>query len=324
MLAGFGPPDDRAAPPSRIVYVAAYWRSGSTLLDLMLGQLDGFVSVGELRQVWQKGCVENRRCGCGRAFHDCPFWTAVGQRAFGGWDRVDLRELLRLRDRLDRASSVPLLSLPRAVNPWRGDVDRYVDVLRSMFGAIQDVAAARVIVDSSKSPAHALLLSRLPGFELDIVHLVRDSRGVGYSWMRGRKRRTELGQTVPSTKASPVRTSFAWLAYNGALPLIRRGAPRGTFLRYEDLAAAPAEGLRRVLDDLSVPAGTDVGSFVRDGRVALEPNHMVYGNRMRFASGELEVRVDDEWRRRMDPRARWLATAITYPLLRRYGYAARA
>ena len=41
---------------------------------------------------------------------------------------------------------------------------------------------------------------------------------------------------------------------------------------------------------------------------------------MRLLSGSVTLRVDDAWRRELDPRARRLVTRITWPLLRRYGY----
>src|ERR687892_622891 len=79
---------------SRVLLVAGWGRCGSTLLDMMLGQVPDMVSAGEVREIWLRGCVENRPCGCGHAFRDCPFWRAVGERAYGGWNRLDLETVL--------------------------------------------------------------------------------------------------------------------------------------------------------------------------------------------------------------------------------------
>ena len=44
---------ERAMPEGpRVVFIGGLGRSGSTILDLMLGQLPGFVAVGELAYVW--------------------------------------------------------------------------------------------------------------------------------------------------------------------------------------------------------------------------------------------------------------------------------
>ena len=67
----------------RVMYVASWSRSGSTLLDLMLGQIPGFVSVGELRFLWERGVREGQLCGCGAPVPKCPFWSRVLEEVFG-------------------------------------------------------------------------------------------------------------------------------------------------------------------------------------------------------------------------------------------------
>ena len=73
----------------KVLYVAGSGRSGSTIVDNILGQLDGVGRVGEVRFLWERGMLEDRTCGCGAAFSACPFWRAVLERAFGGPAGVD-------------------------------------------------------------------------------------------------------------------------------------------------------------------------------------------------------------------------------------------
>ena len=80
--------------PPQVLYVGGWGRSGSTLLSHLLGRLPEMVAVGELRYVWQAGVSGNELCGCGQPFDECPFWVAVGEEAFGGWDKIDLDEVL--------------------------------------------------------------------------------------------------------------------------------------------------------------------------------------------------------------------------------------
>jgi len=72
-----------ADPSPPVVYVAGSGRSGSTILERVLGQMPGFVNVGELIDLYRRP-PEGERCGCGLAFTACPFWLGVGKRAFGG------------------------------------------------------------------------------------------------------------------------------------------------------------------------------------------------------------------------------------------------
>src|SRR6266705_3371373 len=96
-------------PGLRVLYIGGWGRSGSTLLDRMLGQVPGFFALGEVREIWQSGLRENRLCGCGASFRECPFWTRVGAEAFGGWDRLPLAEVLKLWRAYDRPWALPRL-----------------------------------------------------------------------------------------------------------------------------------------------------------------------------------------------------------------------
>ena len=60
-------PDGTMPTPSsskvHVRYIGGWGRSGSTMLDLMLGQAPGIFSAGEIREIWQSGLVENRPWG---------------------------------------------------------------------------------------------------------------------------------------------------------------------------------------------------------------------------------------------------------------------
>ena len=64
---------------TKVLYIGGYSRSGSTLLDRMVGQIPAHRSTGELGYITTHSLQENRLCGCGARFLDCPFWTRVGQ-----------------------------------------------------------------------------------------------------------------------------------------------------------------------------------------------------------------------------------------------------
>ena len=47
---------------TRVLYIGGWGRSGSTLLATQLGSLGGYVSVSELRYVWQAGEIGRASC----------------------------------------------------------------------------------------------------------------------------------------------------------------------------------------------------------------------------------------------------------------------
>jgi hypothetical protein len=81
-----------------VLFIAGGGRSGSTILHNLLGQIDGFVAVGELRYIWGRAALKNQSCGCGVPFSQCVFWHDVMIKAFGGLDRSMAREMLDLTE----------------------------------------------------------------------------------------------------------------------------------------------------------------------------------------------------------------------------------
>jgi hypothetical protein len=308
------------AAPVRVLFIGGLGRSGSTLLDRMLGQLDGVWSLGELVHIWQRGLKENNLCGCGRRFRECHFWRRVGEEAFGGWEAVDVDEVLALKQAVDRNRCVPLMCLPALWPPYRAKLRRYLDLLDRLYRAVRQVAGAPLLVDASKHASHAFLLRGMPGLDLRLVHLVRDSRGVAFSWGKLMRRLEVVDAEALMATTTPLRMSARYLAYNSLFHLLRRLGVPTLLLRYESLVRRPAAELHRVLGHAGRPAADGELDFVGDGWVELGTSHALAGNPMRFERGRVPLRLDEEWRGKMRRRHRLLTAGSTWPLLLRYGY----
>ncbi len=310
-----------ARASTRVLVVGGWGRCGSTLLDMLLGQMEGFVSAGEVRELWLRGCVEDRPCGCGAPFSSCVFWSQVGKEAFGGWDRLDLETILRARYRWDRPWGLPRL-LASGEGHRVGDVEVYADALGRLMRAIATVAGASVVVDSSKIPTHTLLLARSRDLDVRMVHLVRDSRGVAFSNQKHVVKSVTAGEPTLLPRYGALNSAVRYDLYNAANgALARRFGSAWRRLRYEDLVAEPEARLR----ELARHAGESVPDelpFLHGRQVTLGTNHLVDGNPVRFAR-DLTLSVDDEWRRRLGERDRLTMSALTWPLLRRYSYPVR-
>ena len=297
-----------------LLFVAGAGRSGSTLLGAMCGQVDGFVSVGELRHLWERGFQRNELCGCGRPFRECPFWREMAARA--SIDRDLARYLRGLQRRVDRMWRIPQLARRRVEGSLRAAVAEYARALEAVYATVGDMAGAGVVVDSSKSPSHVFVLHAAGGFDVRVLHLVRDSRAVAFSWRRVRDRPEAPGQAMPRYLAA--RAALEWDVMNAAAERVRRLRIPYTRVRYEDLVRRPVDVVGAALDTLGLPHGQL--EFVVDGQVRLQPSHTVSGNPSRFETGTVTLRPDIEWRQWMSPGSRAVVTALTWPLLRRYGY----
>jgi hypothetical protein len=299
--------------PVKVLYIAGAGRSGSTLLGLILGQLEGFCYVGEAGTAWRT--IGARLCGCGVQAESCGFWTAVRRRA--GGDRALAPDELLGFARLARWRHLPGTFGARPRVPSRNGLS-WADA-RRLYQALAAVSGARVIVDSTKSPVYGRMLGLDPELDVRVVHLVRDSRGVAHSWARFKVAPDRPGDFGPR----PIRTvARFWMLNNLGAELFCRRAPRRyRRLHYEELVRRPRESLERILD-LAGEGPRDLP--LADARtLRLAATHSVKGNPGRLRLGSVALRLDEEWRWAMPRADRCLTTAITWPLLLRYGYLGR-
>jgi sulfotransferase family protein len=314
-------PTSPSTPPSTILYIAGAGRSGSTILDNILGQVEGVASVGELRFLWERGILEGRLCGCGRPFLECPQWDEILAAAFPDADlRALARRMVELQQAGTRARRLPKLLRRRPRERLQQIMSEYLGNLSRLYAAAATHLGVRVLVDSSKLPPYGALLDMLPGVEVRVVHLIRDPRATAYSWLR-KKVLPDRAGTAFMQQQGPVKASALWALWNTAAGLLWPRSTRSLRVHYEAFVQDPRTVVERVLAHAGVEA-TDT-PFVTDTEVELSPNHTVAGNPSRFATGRVAIRADDEWTTKMARWDRLRVTAVTWPLLLRYGYPVR-
>ena len=304
--------------PVKVLFIGGFGRSGSTLLDNVLGQVEGFCSSGELSYTWDRSLQEDRLCSCRNAFSECPFWSRIVASAFPDLGAIDLDRLVRVRESLTPIRSARASLRGRTATELPG-VDGYLDRLVQLLRAVRSQTESRVVVDSSKAPGHGFLLHSSPDVDAYALHLVRDSRAVAYSWQKKKVYDPTGEEPMYMSRHSPVRSSRLWTTWNLATEIVWRGRPeRYLRMRYEDFVAAPAASLRRILDFV----GEDVEAlpFSDDNSFEMGTVHALAGNPSRFEEGPIEIRRDEEWRRRQSRGQRATVSMLTWPLLMRYGY----
>ncbi|HRD62590.1 sulfotransferase [uncultured Nocardioides sp.] len=316
--------------PVKVLYIAGVGRSGSTLLERVLGAVPGFVNAGEVNAIFSRVASQDQRCGCGEAFSECPFWTAVGAEAFGeafggafgGWDEVTAR-MSALQPRLIRQRQVPRLATGALGTAYGLELAEYLDVHHRLYQAIASVSGAEVVVDASKSTAQLFALRRIDGLDLRVVNLVRDSRGVANSWNKSGIVKPQSQEGAHMGTYAPHRLAVLWSALQLECTALRAAAPHSTRVRYEDLVAKPRPTVERALTELGLPPKAGDLAHVGENSVELGASHGVAGSRTRFTHGRIELQLDDAWRSTLPAGARRVVTAVTLPQLVGYGYVGR-
>lgn len=316
---GVAPARRREADPVRVLYIGGTGRTGSTLLERLLGQLPGVFNAGELTWLWY-GLLGRGRCSCGAGLHQCEVWRKVFDEAFGGLDQLDVRETFELRRR-GRSHHLPLMVLPGVPGRLLKRLEPLPERLELLYRAIRTTTAAQLIVDSSKEPHYSWILRSRPAMDIYFVHLVRDPRAIAFSWSRVRPERGFDGRVLLERRSTLTSAAYHNVSNAASEAMWRKVRGRYLRVRYEDLIDDPI----RTVDLVGQLVGMrlDVSQILRDGVVDLRPTHSAWGNPNRFDSGPIELRPDQEWRVAMHRVDRVLTTLLTLPLLHRYGYPLR-
>lgn len=315
------PANDDAVPSGEendggtIVYVMGYGRSGSTLLDVALGNCPGAVGLGALCNL-PEWIDLGRSCSCGSPVTACPLWGDVIERA-----KLRGREatLLELQNYFES---------PRAIPRWSMDCfddareALYAGLLDRLFGAVEEVTGQTTFIDSSKSARDAvtrvLALQRFSGRTIRAVHLLRHPSAVVWSDHKRagspERRRRRLPATVRAAK-----TGLQWSLTNLMCRVVRRrlGEERVISVRYEDLMRSPRDEIRRIADHIGLD-GESVGEAMATGGELLT-GHKLGGNRLRYDE-RIRIQPDFEWERKMPVRLRWITRAFTGPVSWLWGY----
>ena len=303
-----------------VVYLSGFGRSGSTLVERLLGAVPGCANVGELVDLARSVGPADELCGCGSPFSRCPVWSRVGEVAFGGWTPPLLDRLSALHRQTARQRHLPGLLAGRrggAAAPALGDLRA---AYARMYAAFAGETGARVVVDASKGPALGAALAGSDDIDLRIINVVRDPRAVAWSWGRHVDRPHAVTSPQEMWRIPAHRAAAQWTALQLEVEAIALAGVPVARLRYEDLVADPATALAAGLATLGFRVPRAELPDVKGGAVHLRTSHGLSGNPSRFHSGPVPLRRDDRWLTEMPERSRALVTALTLPLLTRYGY----
>ncbi|HEX5323904.1 MAG TPA: sulfotransferase domain-containing protein, partial [Capsulimonadaceae bacterium] len=232
-------------------------------------------------------------------------------------DNVDFERILLAKRTLERIRTIPRLFAPAKSPAVTKLIQEYITTLDTLYGGIAKVSGGKIIADTSKSALYTYSLSRCPSVDLQIVHLVRDSRAVAYSYRRRKANPAATTGKGYLGEVNPGRIAMEWSAQHLLMSMLKPSGDRYVFLRYEDVVKDPKAALMRIC---SLVGDTSPNlDFLNEEEIPIGRHHIVFGNPDRFQK-TIKIRIDDEWRKKMKPGHRAVVTVLTAPLLLRYGY----
>jgi hypothetical protein len=337
--------------PVKVVKITGLGRSGSTILDVVLGTHPQIESVGEVGNIVRNGWISRESlrgipkdrlrvpiCTCGKRLdvlyvdtpeEACPFWSSVRREWVERTDRDSIESYPKLQNDFELKRRWPrlLYEKRRPSAPFRS----YARLTRTFFESIRAVSGKPIIVDSSKSPARALAFGMIPGIDLYVIHLVRDGRGVITSLRKTFEKDLQAGimwdhkghpmwKTIVRRRVLYLVSVVRWTVLNLASEWVctQLGPERTMRLRYEDFVADPKAALERIGSLIELDL-TKVAHAASSGK-PMQAGHNIGGNRTK-KSGTITLRPDaEEWRSALSPTEQRLSWMLMGWLMRRYGY----
>ena len=291
----------------KIIYIMGYGRSGSTLLDIILGDNEEIISTGALDN-FHHWVEHNYKCSCGEPIKHCAYWGEIINCIQFKKEEADLmRNMDSMRSIFIRKSEK--------------DVCKYCQLTNRLLSKVVGSFGKGTVVDSSKTARDSIfrpvMLAKYCHIDLKPIFLVRDPRGVVWSAMKMHGSPERSKNDVPLTRF--FRTLISWNLTNlMTLIIIKLALSRCLFVRYEDFCKDPPNTLRRIEDFAEVRLKTVIDK-IDDGSPIIV-GHNLGGNRLRFSKAVDRIRIDESWKKDMPMFHRGLVTIASYPLIKYFGY----
>jgi hypothetical protein len=301
----------------RLLYIIGDGRSGSTLMNIALGNHHDSVAVGELCGLYRYIWGQANWCSCGAPVSECSFWDAVKTQLHSD---IEPSVALELQSRWE--SSRAVLAWPRHARERekhrRESAEAYRSLTLKTLQAIRTVSGKSLIVDASKLPGRAMALAMMPEVSLYLVHLVRDVRALVWARSKGWQRDLRGGVEADVPARSTARICWNWNKANLLSSWVRRHLPadRSILVHYEDFVNQPNLTLDRIGEMLRMDFGS-VADMLQTRR-PLDKGHIASGNRMRM--GNVVMQPDFRWTTHLPQRSRAVAWALAGITMRQLGY----
>jgi len=296
----------------RLVYIMGPNYSGSTLLTLLLANHPQIATVGELKAT-SMGDISIYRCSCGELLTDCSFWNEVKKlmpQQGGDFALDDFKTHFRdkkhpVTDRLLRTALRGLLfetareagfALLASARKARDEITRQNQALIEIICTLQQ---APIFLDDSKEPVRLKFFLAAGIWDIRVIHLIRDGRGVTNSYMR-------------HNNATMAQAAKEWMHTQRECDRMRRmlGSNLCLPVHYENLCREPEKFLNVISQFLGLVPELSTSST----RI----NHIM-GNQMRLGSLQ-NIRLDEKWKQTLSAEDLHIFTTTAGKLNHLHGY----
>lgn len=274
---------DRTHHQPTFVYIAGYGRSGSTVLDIILGSKEGFFSSGELTYLFEDFETPGRFCACGKNYLSCEVWGSLAAK-ISSTSRT-MKDFANITRRVEKRRTVLEVFSGKQIqqsNLFRDEYARSIDMILSVLGT----NTPKFVVDSSKNAADSmwrpLSLKKIAGYPVKAIHLKRSLHATLKSVTKISNWEAEGFRQVSRHRF--IRGFIGWHVANHFASRLRfiLGEDSYHFVSYENLL----KNTEKVVREIGNFLGEDLSTIAKQAATAEEfrIGHNVGGNRIRMNS----------------------------------------
>jgi len=265
----------------KVIYIMGAGRSGTTLLDIILGNSVEAFSTGEIIKF---PLLKAEPHGFTKESENYRFWKKVEKSFFKkiSYNYDFLIKVSRYIESHHRFILNYFNILSKEI------IKKYTEYINSLFEAIfENISLSKTtIIDSSKYPGRALALRRFLDYPVYIIYLVRDPRGVITSFSKKR---------IEQPPKNFLSANLYYFVINTFCNLVRIKLPGNCIIkmRYEELISSPVDTLLRIQEkfciDLTIPIKKiknneplSVGFLFEGNRIRLKRSIILERKSIRF------------------------------------------
>jgi hypothetical protein len=264
---------------------------------MLLGTHPEIFNAGEVNNILYHAYQTDILCSCKKKILDCPFWSEVIRE----WEKlspIDIETYLAFRNRLEGSKGLKNF----LTNQFRFPSE-YIISSYNLYESIAKISGKNIILDSSKLPIRAKLVSQMSDIELNFIHLIRDPRGFSASVKR-------------KTLRAPYKSALVWNIVNNWSEKAIQSTPHVQIF-YEDLV----NDFDATINKLSSFLGLDYTYLneLVEKKIPVNAIHIAAGNPIRMKS-TVELKLDTRWKTQLSWLEKMSIRILSFPGMRKYGY----
>lgn len=250
----------------KVIYILGTGRSGTTVIDIVLGKNDDIFSCGELVRFSE---LKAEPHGFPKDSLNYLFWKKIDKKLFARLSSTH-EALFRLSRKIEFHPSF-FFNLFHLIP--RKDKKRYQEYVNTFFDILFQSIHQNVVVDSSKYAGRALGLLRCLKYDLFIIYVVRDPVRVVRSFAK------KNVEQLPK-KYLMANIYYFLINFLCRIVIFMAGKSHVYTLKYENFLADPASELENIQNASGIDLQKSIQTARKEGE--FEVGFLFEGNRIRL------------------------------------------